>query len=301
MNKKLCFHGLVTLLLLGVLALGWGQIRQGPGENYYVSLHKKAPIEYVPTITLYHVVSHKTMQGSVTGFLMDRAKAFMKLHPGVYLEVEGMDEEAFYHRLSLGRRPQLYSFFSGALYEELLQAAHFQPPELRPGLSATAYAAPWLFSGYVKLSEGQGAPVPTLLAGEGAAVDLRAYAALEEGPEAEPLSSFTDEVCYLGIDRDTDEVQTKWCLAFYDYLMSEKNQQLLFSLGAFSPRLDVSYPYGNGLLLSMDRAFLQVSAPDPFLYHTHKDSLKHEAEAALAGDEEAKNRFFQRLAIVIDT
>ena len=58
-------------------------------------------------------------------------------------------------------------------------------------------------------------------------------------------------------------------------------------------------PYGNALLLDLDRAYKTVTVPDPFAYHTHREQLLAEAAAALAGDGSAKNSFFQRLAIVI--
>ena len=75
----------------------------------------------------------------------------------------------------------------------------------------------------------------------------------------------------------------------------------IYSLGAFSVRTDGPSPYGNALLLALDRGYKKVTAPDPFLYHAHKSQLREDAQLALAGDEAAKNRFFQRLAIVIGT
>ncbi len=60
-------------------------------------------------------------------------------------------------------------------------------------------------------------------------------------------------------------------------------------------------PYGSALLLELDRGYRQVIAPDPFAYYQHRAKLLEEASQALAGDEAAKNIFFQRLAIVIDT
>ena len=83
------------------------------------------------------------------------------------------------------------------------------------------------------------------------------------------------------------------------YLLAEPTQRMLNALGAFSVRTDVPCPYGNALLLSLDRAYKRVTAPDPFLYHAHRAKLLEEARAAIAGDETAKNSFFQRLAIVI--
>ena len=257
------------------------------------------------TITLCHIVTAKTYQGSVTAFLQERAEAFSKKHFGVRVVVEGMGEADFRERLSNGRRADMYSFFSGALYEELLQAASFQPgTELRAGLSVTPYAAPWCFSGYVKTSVGESSPIAVLANGaQGTVLDLRAWGDIQRGGEmnadAAPAGPFTDQVCYLGVARDTDPEKARWCLLFYEFLVSEPTQKLLSALGAFSVRTDVPCPYGNALLLDLDRAYHQVTVPDPFAYHTHREKLLEEAAAALAGDGSAKNSFFQRLAIVI--
>ena len=118
--------------------------------------------------------------------------------------------------------------------------------------------------------------------------------------QAAPAGPFTDQVCYLGIERNTDPEKARWCLRFYGYLVSEATQRMLPALGAFSVRPDVSCPYGDALLFSLDKAYGKVTAPDPFLYHVHRTKLLEEATLALAGDRAAKNSFFQRLAIVIE-
>ena len=201
----------------------------------------------------------------------------------------------------------MYSFFSGALYEEQLRKAAFAPEaDLRPGLRVTEYAAPWCFSGYVKTSVGETDPVAALAnKAEGTVMDLRAWgdiqrSSAEAGADASVAGTFTDQVCYLGIDRNTDGEKAKACLDFYGFLLSEPSQRLLPSLGAFSVRTDAPCPYGNALLLDLDRAYAQMTVPDPFVYYIHKTKLQEEARLALAGDEAAKNSFFQRLAIVIE-
>ena len=296
----------MALLILLFLLYAGPRVGEGTGESFYVKSRQLQEPTYVGTVTLYHVVTCKTYQGSVTAFLTERAEAFNKRNFGVRITVEGMGEKDFWERLSYGRRADMYSFFSGAFYEELLQAASFAPgTDLRPGLSLTPYAAPWCFSGYVKTGVGETAPVAALANGaEGTVMDLRAWGDIQRegeiGANAAAAGTFTDQVCYLGIDRNTDEVKAKACLAFYGFLLSEPTQRLLPSLGAFSVRTDVPCPYGNALLLDMDKAYKQVIAPDPFAYYTHKIRLQEEARLALAGDETAKNSFFQRLAIVIE-
>lgn len=296
--------GCALMILLFLLYAG-PRVGEGTGESFYVKNRQLPEVEYVGTITLYHIVTSKTYQGSVTAFLQERAESFSARHFGVRITVEGMGESDFWERLSYGRRADMYSFFSGALYEELLQAATFErSASLREGLSVTPYAAPWCFSGYVRTERGETDPVATLAnGGAGAVMDLRAWGDIQRGgetmEEAAPAGPFSDQICYLGVERDTDPKKARWCLLFYDYLISEPTQRMLSSLGAFSVRADVPCPYGNALLLSLDRAYKTVTAPDPFLYYAHKAKLREEATAALAGDEAAKNSFFQRLAIVI--
>ena len=286
------------MILLFLLYAG-PRVGAGTGESFYVKSRQLQPPDYVGTLTLYHIVTCKTYQGSVTAFLTERAEAFNKRHFGVRITVEGMGEADFWERMAYGRRADMYSFFSGVLYEELLQEVDFAPEtDLRPGLTLTPYAAPWCFSGYVKTTVGETDPVATLANGAtGTVLDLRAWGDIqregEMGADAAVAGAFTDQVCYLGVDRNTDEEKAR--------VLSEPTQRLLPSLGAFSVRTDAPCPYGNSLLLDMDRAYKKVIVPDPFAYHTHRTKLREEAAAALAGDEGAKNNFFQRLAIVIES
>ena len=305
MRKKLLFRAACALLILLFLLYAGPRVGAGAGESFYVKNRKIPEPEYVGTITLYHVVSCKTYQGSVTAFLQERAEAFNRRHFGVRIVVEGMGEADFSERLSYGRRADMYSFFSGALYEEQLQGAAFDPgTDLREGLFVTDYAAPWCFSGYVKAEAGETAPVAALANGaEGTVMDLRAWGDVQRAGEvmedAAAAGPFTDQVCYLGVDRNTSPEKAEWCLKFYDFLLSEPVQRMLPALGAFSVRTDTPCPYGDGLLVKLDRSYEAVTVPDPFRYHVHRAKLLEEAEAALKGDEAAKNNFFQRLAIVI--
>ena len=299
------FRAVGALLILLFLLYAGPRVGAGTGESFYVKNRQLPEPEYGGTITLWHIVTARTYQGSVTAFLQERAEAFSDKHFGVRITVEGMGEADFVERLSYGRRADMYSFFSGALYEEQLQAAVFDPEaELRPGLSVTPYAAPWCFSGYVKTGVGESSPIAALANhAEGMVLDLRAWGDIqregEMGADAAPAGPFTDQVCYLGVARDTEAEKARWCCRFYAFLISESTQKMLPALGAFSVRTDVPCPYGNALLLDLDRAYKTVTVPDPFAYHAHREKLLEEAIAALNGDEAAKNSFFQRLAIVI--
>ena len=305
MRKQLLLRAAAGLGILAFLAYAGPRVA-GRGESFYVQNRQLPAPEYVGTITLCHVVSAKTYQGSVTAFLQERADRFNERHFGVRIAVEGMGEADFQERLSYGRRADMYSFFSGALPETLLQPV--EPEEgisLRPGLSAVPCALPWLFSGYVAAAQGEGNPVAALANGApGPVLDLRAWGDRqrngESGGEAAFAGPFTDQVCYLGVDKDTAAEKARWCMQFYSYLLSEPTQRMLPALGAFSVRTDVAYPYGDSLLVRLDRAYETVRAPNPFAYAQHRQQLLAEATAALRGDEAAKNNFFQRLAIVIE-
>ncbi len=305
MRKGLLPRAVCALLILLFLLYAGPRVGEGTGESFYVKNRQPPQPDYVGTITLYHIVSRKTYQGSVTAFLQERAEAFNQRHFGVRITVEGMGETDFWERLSYGRRADMYSFFSGALYEELLQEADFAPEAaLREGLTVTPYGGPWCFSGYVRTNRGETEPIVALASGaEGTVIDLRAWGDLQRNGEmvreASAIGPFTDQVCYLGIDRNTEAEKARICRLFYGFLLSEPTQRMLSALGAFSVRADVFSPYGNAPLLDLDRAYKRVSAPDPFAYYTHKQKLLEDAKAALAGDETAKKHFFQRLAIVI--
>ena len=164
MRKGLLLRAVVALLILAFLVRVGPTVGAAAGDSFYVQNRQPAAPDYVGTITLYHIVTHRTYQGSVTAFLQERAEAFNKQHFGVRIAVEGMGEQDFVERLSYGRWADMYSFFSGALYEELLQAATFAPEaSLRPGLSVTSYAAPWFFQGTYRQNRGRPRLSPPLL------------------------------------------------------------------------------------------------------------------------------------------
>lgn len=320
--------GLYLLLMPPVLS-------KGRGENFYRQNRMGEEITYEGTFVLYHVAREKTFQGSVTKFLKTLAEGFEKTRYGLRIEVVGMGEEDFLERLSMGREPDLVSFFSGQLPEEQLRSMDWGTlPALRPGLKAGEYACPWLFSGYVysapNLEEGekvQGegvylAPIAGAYYGlqgggkraedyaagktEGGLTDLRAYGDLLRGEKAgmwaaAPCGNFTDQVCYMGVFRRGREGSEKCLQAFMHYILGEKSQGALSALGAFSVLEQGwgSFSAASEVLSKADRAYETVVCPDPFLYYAHKSALQEEAEGALAGETGAEKRFFERLHVVI--
>ena len=273
------------------------------------------------TIVLYHIVRHRPYCGSITAWLQKQAEAFEKKHKGVYLTVEGMDEATFAERLEYGRRADAYSFFSGSLYRDLLKPTEAHALPLKDGLFQTDCCVPYAFTGYGKLLKdpsGQGGAqyyANDLLAArlfgglndaeEGKAqtlfVDLRRGGDLvrySDGfalSEWEPIDSFTDAVCWLGIDRDASDETAAILTAFFDFLLTSERQQTLSAMGMFSVRADVKDEPIDAQMKAICRTYASVVTVDPFRWYTEYEALCADAALARAGDEEAKRRFTNRL------
>ena len=332
-RSNLC-RALLGLGILCYLLLMPARLQKGRGEEFYRANHLSSPPAYEGTFVLWHVVSQKTYQGSVTKLLQALAEEFSSAHYGLRIEVAGMGEEDFQERLSMVREPDLISFFTGALPQEQLRPMQWRElPVLRPGLAAGEYACPWFFSGYAyaastleygeKPSSGAGGYAEAIpgayygfsgadktreefLAGKAqcALADLRAYGDLvrrEAGPEwaAVPAGDFTDQVCYMGVFRRGRE-GSEACLArFMEFLLQKKSQRALSALGAFSVLQDGEQSFSLSFLEETNKAYAHVTTPDPFAYYSHKAALEEEAAAALQGDMQAEKRFFERLRVVI--
>lgn len=289
----------------------------------------------VRTITLYHIASARTYQGSVTVFLQDRAEAFEKKNRGVYIAVEGMTQKTFAERLENGRIPDAYSFFSGDLYPELLQPLPETEAAFLSGLCRNPYAAPYLFSGYAVCRNGDSTATLQDSAKAGslaasplhaarlsvcgqlrevsdfksgacacAVLDLRAVGDVLRNDTlvnvaAEALDPFTDQVCYFGIAKDTDETAAAWLQAFLTYLLSDEVQNGLSMLGAFPVSETAEPVYAQRLLSDVFARYREgVVTPDPFLWYSHREQLETDAVSAVAGDAYAQKRFFDRWAVV---
>ena len=258
------------------------------------------------SVTLWHIVSAKTYSGSLTKWLQSKAEMYEKKHRGVYLTVEGMTEPYYAERLAYGRAPDGYSFFSGALDTDALQPVGMTSEGLTEGLFDTTYAVPYAYSGYVSLSATGNAPLPeasavaAIAAGaDGTVCDLRtagdrmrneeyggAYAIL-------PVGRFTDQVAWLGIARGAGDEKAEALRGFFAFLQEEKQQRSLSKLGAY-PALSAAQ--GETVVdRDVDAAYTAVETVDPFRYAACRDALLSDAEAALAGDEESRERALQRL------
>ena len=281
--------------------------------------------QYAGTAVLYHIVRHRPYLGSLTSWLQKQAAAFENAHKGVYITVEGMDEDAFYERLEYGRRGDAYSFFSGSLYEDLLKP--FETPDLtlRDGLFRTALAVPYCYSGYCLLkkeptgSEASFFCADDILAarlgrGENTApeetadtlyTDLRRAGDLiryRDGfalAELQASDRFTDAVCWLGIDRDADEEKTAVIRMFFLWLLETERQGTLCSLGLLSVRADVRNEPPEPALKDVFRAYESIQTVDPFRWYAERDALRDDAALTRKGDGDAALRFTKRLQELI--
>ena len=273
------------------------------------------------TIVLYHIVRERPYQGSLTAWLQGQAEAFEKRHKGVYLSIEGMDEATFSERLSYGRRADGYSFFSGSLYADLLKPYDFGAYAYRDGLFGTDRCVPYAFTGFCKLirspSDADGAAyyandilaarlsggtneadeekAQTLYLDLRRAGDLIRYRDGFSLAELRPIDSFTEAVCWFGIDRDADERKAETIAAFVQWLMEPERQQTLSHLGMLPALSFVRDTPPDALLTEVFRTYRSVVTVDPFLWQAAYDTLNADAALARQGDADARRRFENRL------
>ncbi len=138
-----------------------------------------------------------------------------------------------------------------------------------------------------------------------AVLDARATGDLLRGEtkgllvDAIPFAEYTDEVFYLGPAAGASPEQAAALAGFAMFLLSEKEQQRLTSLGALPVIVPEGKPaYADDLLTALFEAYASPVAPEPFLYERHRAKLFEEALAALGGDPLSVSAFFERLAVV---
>jgi hypothetical protein len=276
---------------------------------------------YKGTILLYHVVRHRPYSGSLTLWLNGCAQKYEKKHKGTYIEIEGVSEAELYERLESGRKPDAYSFFSGSLYSDRLQTLSGYDIPLRSGLFMTDHAVPYCYSGYCKLIKtpdaegGKSYYANDVLA---ARIGARKNEATEEKADLlyldwrragdlirykdgfslariEPIDSFTDAVCWLGIERDTDPEKAEAIKGFIAFLLEPEQQQSLNALGVLCVRNDVKDVPPEAALKVIFKKYETVVTVDPFLWYSAYDALSADASLSRDGDENAHTRFTNRL------
>ena len=276
---------------------------------------------YTGSIVIYHIVRQRPYSGSLTQWLKRRADAYEKKHKGTYIEIRGMDEMHFAEQLSNGARPDAYSFFSGSLYPDLCKSIPDLKYPLREGIPIAERCVPYCYTGYCRLVRKPDAAgdktyyANDILAARNCAgadsaaedradilyLDLRRAGDLiryREGfalASVEPIDNFTDAVCWMGIDRDTDAAKTEAILDFLAFLLEPDTQKTLNALGLFSVRADVRNTPPEPLLKRVFRIYDTVTTVDPFRWHAVYDSLARDAALSRSGDRDAYERFIKRL------
>ncbi|MCL2672538.1 MAG: hypothetical protein FWF10_10985 [Clostridiales bacterium] len=339
MKRKLLPRALLCVLLVLYLALMPGVLARSLQNDFYSSIFQQKLPEWEGSVTLYHIVSARSYQGSVTYYLQTQAEAFMKKNRGIHIQVIGMDPLEYAERVANGRLPDALSFFAGQVAEDELSALSLPQPELRPGLRAlraNPRAVPYFFSASVlvrgmefaetelqaALQTGEleidalsaarlrlsGALLPASSFAEGKAaqayLDLGEYgrllrSALIYEGSISCPDNFTATVCYAGVLRHTDAEKQAALEKFFAWLLEEQAQTALAPLGVFSVRADAKLVYALSALHEIDKSYATVQTVDPFLWNAHLSALITDAAPAVAGDSFAAARFEERLRLVL--
>lgn len=328
MKKKSFIRIVVCLLICAFLIFSPGYlVKTAERDSYLENLEVSAP-KWQGMIVIYHIVTHKTYQGSVTYYLKTQAEAFERKNRGVFIQVVGMDEATYLERLSYGRRPDAYSFYAGTIYSEQLQPIDTEFDGFIEGLPNNELVTPYFFSGYVscknEAAKGDGIFVSSDLQAarlgilstsddnngfvegrcKNTVVDLRRFGDIKRSEKIadykmEAVDTFTDIVCYIGVSKDTDSDKAYWIERFISWLLEDKAQQELTSLGAFSVKRDCEQVFAANELNQLKKTYCTVSTVDPFVFYSNRAALFEEAQRAIEGDESAKKRFLERLSVVL--
>ena len=311
----LCVSMIVFLVFSPKTLVGKAQ------ESYVDARFVRDNDSYHGSIVLYHIVRHRPFSGSLTQWLKTQAATYEKKHKGTYIEIEGMDEQHFYERMESGRRPDVYSFFSGTLYRDRLKEIEDLHFPYRNGLFQTDRCIPYCYTGFCilqKTPENTGGRMyfaNEILAARTDNIsdetsedkadvlylDLRRAGDLIRYKEGytlsaiEPIDHFTDAVCWMGIDRETDDAKTAVILDFIAFLTEPDTQQTLNALGLLSVRNDVRNVPPESALKRVFRTYDSVQTVDPFLWNANYDALSEDAALAAKGDPDARERFGNRL------
>lgn len=114
--------------------------------------------------------------------------------------------------------------------------------------------------------------------------------------QAAPVSTFTDLVQLIGIDKRMDAEKLSYAMEFIDMLYREKNQLSLVDLGLFPIIERVEDPeYAEDYLAALYILLREPVLPNAFLYQRYQAALVEAALRAVAGEETAKTDFDTRI------
>ncbi len=309
------FRLILCILLLSALLLAPPYLTRMARRDFFAEHRRLTEPSFSGTVTLYHIVSDRTHTGSLTNWLSTMAEKYEKRNKGTHILVEGMTEPFFLERISYGRIPDGVSFFSGVIDAEDLKLSESTPVLLKEGLFDLDRAVPYCYSGYCSVeTDLPKAPMPeedtvaALLckAEAGVVTDFRSAGDCVRNEEfgasyrIKSVGNYTDQVGWLGVWKTAGEEQSKALCGFYDFLREEAQQQTLCGLGAFSVLDGVEDAAPQSDWKDIYAAYRTVLTPDPFALCRNRDALGEDAHLAKEGDPEAKARFEERMAQILN-
>lgn len=114
-----------------------------------------------------------------------------------------------------------------------------------------------------------------------------------------PLSGFTEEVQYAGIDKEAQGGYAEHAAGLLSLLLSDKSQMKATALGALPAVQTAEEPqYADGQLQAFYKAYSVPVCPDPVLWREGREALAQEALSALGGSEEARRVFGEHIKAV---
>ncbi|MBR0424621.1 MAG: hypothetical protein IJK01_00670 [Clostridia bacterium] len=305
----------LCILLLSALLIAPPFLSDMARKDFFAEKRKLPIPEFSGTVTLYHIVSDRTYAGSLTSWLESNAKLYEKKHKGTHIIIEGMTEPYYLERIQYGRVPDAYSFFSGILEEDLLQPFETEQISLKTGLNDLENAVPYCYSGYCAIESNsndaplpEGDPIATVLMNsnaQGVITDFRSAGdclrreTYGSSYSVSSCGNFTDQVCWLGIDRRTDEEKAHVLADFFAFLRAPLQQQTLSHLGAFSVLQSVTDTAPLREWKEIYTGYQTVTTVDPFQLARNRGALTADAEKAQGGDTEAWIRFQSRIEQIL--
>lgn len=145
----ICFACILFLMFSPSIIAG------GVHKNIYTVREQKKQNVYRGTLVLWHVVSFPTPETGGVTYLTERASAFERQHPYVYVDVIGMTPEEAEERKKNGESPDILSFPMGYLNDASSLAALEPNKNIESVFSGcgtngtTVYAYPYMADAYV--------------------------------------------------------------------------------------------------------------------------------------------------------
>lgn len=151
----ICLRILLSICSICILCISSSYTMEDIKKNNYKELLTPKKENWTGIIEVWHIVGFKPFQGSITTFLQEIAQTVEAKHPGVYINVTGMEWNDALQKIKRGKTPDLWSFSSGQLYAEQLTKLNTDTTALgitefflNLGEVDGVYAVPYTYSGY---------------------------------------------------------------------------------------------------------------------------------------------------------